>query len=165
MSITLIAMVDMADGIGDDKGNLLFNIPRDSAHFKRVTSGKKVVMGRKTWDYLPKKPLRNRENYVVTRNKDFKANGATVLHSVKDVLEIAENDEVFVIGGGDIYKELIPYADKLIITHVHAFNFNAKIFFPDFSAKDWKIDIETMEKHEEENGRPSFTFATYERRK
>ena len=163
--ITLIAMVDMADGIGDDKGNLLFNIPRDMAHFKRTTSGHKVVMGRKTWDSLPKKPLKNRENYVLTRNKNFKANGATVLHSIKDVLELAENEEVFIIGGGDIYKELMPYADKLILTHVHSFNFNARVFFPDFSAKDWKIDTESMEKHEETDRHPSFTFAVYHRRK
>lgn len=161
--ITLIAMVDMAGAIGDDKGNLLFNIPRDMAHFKRTTSGHKVIMGRKTWGSLPKKPLKNRENYIITRNKDFKANGATVIHSVKDVLELAEDDEVFVIGGGEIYKELLPYADKLILTHVHTFNFEGRVFFPDYSVKDWKVDIDSMEKFEETDKHPSFTFTTYNR--
>jgi len=160
--ITMIAMVDMADGIGDENGNLLFNIPRDMAHFKKITKGKKVIMGRKTWDSLPKKPLKHRENYVLTNNKDFKANGATVIHSVDEVLELAKDEEVFVIGGGMIYSQLLPYADKLILTHVHSFNFSARVFFPHITHKEWKI--EEMEKFEETEKHPSFTFATYTRK-
>lgn len=158
----MIAMVDMADGIGDENGNLLFNIPRDMAHFKKTTKGKKVVMGRKTWDSLPKKPLKHRENYVLTNNKDFKANGATVIHSVDEVLELAKDEEVFVIGGGMIYSQLLPYADKLILTHVHSFNFRARVFFPNITHKEWKVEI--VEKFEETEKHPSFTFATYTRK-
>lgn len=162
MTIALIAMVDMADGIGDADGNLLFNIPRDMAHFKNTTNGKKVVMGRKTWDSLPKKPLKNRENFVLTTNKDLKAQGATVINSVEEVLELAKDDEVFVIGGGEVYSQLLPYADKLIMTHVHSFNFEARVFFPYFNSKEWKVNID--KKHEETEMHPSFTFATYTRR-
>jgi len=161
--ISLIAMVDMGDGIGDDKGNLLFNIPKDMAHFKKVTKGKKVVMGRKTWDSLPKKPLKNRENYVLTNQKDFKDNGAKVIHSIDDVLELSKDEDLFVIGGGEIYKSLMPYADRLIITHVHSVNINARTFFPSISPRDWKIDSENMVRHEEDDNRPSFTIATYNR--
>lgn len=160
--ITMIAMVDMNDGIGDKSGNLLYNIPRDMAHFKQTTKGKKIVMGRRTWDSLPKKPLRHRENYVLTKNKDFKANGAKVIHSIEEVLELSKNDDVFVIGGGEIYSQLLPYADRLILTHVHAINYSARAFFPSFSYEQWKI--EKMEKFEETEKHPSFTFTTYNRK-
>lgn len=160
--ITLIATLDMADGIGDKNGKLLFNIPRHNARFKNETKGKKIVMGRKTWDSLPKKLLRNRDKYVLTRNKDFKANGTSVIHSIDEVLELANDNDVVVVGGGDIFNQIIPYADRLIVTHVHEFNFNARVFFPEFSPKDWKI--QEKEKFEETDNLPSFTFATYDKK-
>lgn len=160
--ITLIATLDMVDGIGDKNGKLLFNIPRHNARFKNETKGKKIVMGRKTWDSLPKKLLRNRDKYVLTRNKDFKANGTSVIHSIDEVLELANDNDVVVVGGGDIFNQIIPYADRLIVTHVHEFNFNARVFFPEFSPKDWKI--QEKEKFEETDNLPSFTFATYDKK-
>lgn len=160
--ITLIVMIDMADGMGDKNGKLLFNIPRHNARFKNETKGKKIVMGRKTWDSLPKKILRNRDKYILTRNKDFKANGASVIHSIDEVLELANDSDVVVVGGGDIFNQIIPYADRLIVTHVHEFNFNARVFFPEFSPKDWKI--QEKEKFEETDNLPSFTFATYNKK-
>lgn len=161
--ITLVALTEMNLGIGDGDGNLLYNIPKDMAHFKRVTKGKKVVMGRKTWDSLPKKPLKNRENYVLTNNPNFKANGAEVINSIHDVLFLAENEEVVIIGGGEVYKQFMPYADKMIITHVHEVNMSARVFFPDFSHDEWKIDADSLEKNEETEKHSSFTFATYTR--
>lgn len=160
--ITLIVMVDMSDGMGDKNGKLLFNIPRHNARFKNETKGKKIVMGRRTWDSLPKKLLRNRDKYVLTRNENFKANSVSVIHSIDEVLDLANDSDVVVVGGGDIFNQMIPYADKLIITHVHEFNFGARVFFPEFSPRDWKI--QEKEKFEEADNLPSFTFATYDKK-
>ena len=86
MSIILISAIAMDFGIGDENGNLLFDLPKDLEHFKSITTGKTVVMGRKTWDSLPIKPLPKRKNYILTRDKDFKVEKkASVLHSIEDV--------------------------------------------------------------------------------
>ncbi|UUV45962.1 dihydrofolate reductase [Bacillus phage vB_BanS-Thrax1] len=163
MGITLIACTEINGGLGDAEGNLLFDLPRDMQHFKSATSGKVVVMGRKTWDSLPKKPLPKRKNYVLTRDKNFKPDGAKVLHSVDDILELSKGRDVFIIGGGEVYNQLMPHADRLIITHVHTVNYDARVFFPDFTAREWHLvhaeQNEADEKHEH-----SFTFATYTRR-
>lgn len=163
MSITLVACIDMNFGIGDSEGNLLFDLPKDIQHFKSITTGKTVVMGRKTWDSLPKKPLPKRKNYILTKDENFQPEGnAKVLHSIEEVLEISKSKEVFIIGGGEIYKQFMPYADRLIITHVHVVNFSGRVFFPDIDYKEWNVD--SMVKNEEdENHEHSFTFANYSR--
>lgn len=161
--ITLIATVEMSGGIGDKDGRLLFDIPKNNARFKKETKGKKLVMGRKTWEVFPKKLLKNREKYVLSRDKKFKANGTKTIHSINEILELAKNNDVAIIGGGETFNQLIHYADKLIITHVHEFNFKARVFFPEFTYKDWKL--EKMEKFEETEKAPSFTFATYTKKK
>lgn len=160
--ITLIAILEMSDGIGDKKGNLLYNIPRHNARFKNETKGKKVIMGRKTWETFPKKLLKNRDKYILTRNKDYKVDGANIIHSIDEILELAKDKDVVVIGGGDIFSQVIEYAHKLIITHVHEFKFNSRIFFPEFTHKEWKI--QSMEKFEETKGYPSYTFTVYVRK-
>lgn len=161
--ITLIACLDMANGIADSHGNLLFNLPKDMKHFKAVTSGKIVVMGRKTWDSLPKKPLEKRKNYVLTRNEEFNPVGAKVIHSINDVIELAKLHDVYVIGGAQVYEQLLPYADKMLLTFVHEFNFNARVFFPDYNPKEWKVT--SIKKHEADKKHAySFTFATLERK-
>lgn len=161
--ITLIACIDMADGIGDENGNLLFNIPKDMKHFQSITSGKIVVMGRKTWDSLPKKPLAKRKNYILTRDETFSPTGAKVIHDIEEVIKLGKTHDVMVIGGGEVYSQLIPHADKLILTHVHEFNFKARTFFPEYDPQDWKPT--NIQKHEADKKNPhSFTFATYERR-
>lgn len=162
MSITLVACLDINNGIGDGEGNLLFNIKQDMKHFKSITSGKHVVMGRKTWESLPKRPLEKRKNYVLTMDEDFVAEGATVLHSIDEVLELAKKREVFVIGGGEIYHQLIDDADRLILTQVHTMK-KAKVHFPDFEAKDWNCKIEKKVEADDENPY-SFTFANYKRK-
>jgi dihydrofolate reductase len=162
LSITLVACADMNLGIGNENNELLFKLPKDMKHFKSVTSGKVVVMGRKTWDSLPKKPLPKRKNYVLTNNKDFSHVGAKVIHSVEDVLKLSKTHEVFVIGGGEIYAQLMPHADKMILTHVHVVDGSATTFFPDFNHEQW--DLVSMTKHEEDESHGhSFTFANYTR--
>jgi dihydrofolate reductase len=165
MSLIMIAMMDMANGIGDKDGKLLFNLPKDMARFKSLTTGKHVVMGRKTWDSLPVKPLPKRKNYILTNNKDFTVEGKTkVLHSIEEVLDMAKKKDVYIIGGGEIYKEFLPYADTLLLTFVHKVNIDARSFFPDFRLEDWKLDVDSMRKQEKDaQHEESFTFATYHR--
>jgi dihydrofolate reductase len=162
--IILVAVLEMNNGIGDGEGNLLFNLPKDMKHFKSITSKKHVVMGRKTWDSLPKKPLENRRNYVLTMDETFEAEGATVLHSIEEVLELSKTKDVYVIGGGEIYYQLIDDADKLILTHVHVVDHSARVHFPDYGNNDWKpIGTPTVHKADE-NHAHDFAFMTYERR-
>lgn len=163
--ITMIACTDINDGIGDAEGNLLFKIPLDMAHFKSITSGKIVVMGRKTWESLPKKPLPKRKNYVLTTDKSFTVLGATkVVHSIEEVVELGKHHDIYIIGGGEVYSQMLPYADRLIMTHVHTINHNAEVFFPKIDVKEWKL-VNALKNEASKKFPHSFTFATYERKK
>lgn len=165
MSLIMIAVIDINDGIADAQGNLLFNLPKDMARFKSLTTGKHVVMGRKTWDSLPVKPLPKRKNYILTRDESFTVEGKTkVLHSVDEVVAMSKKKDVYVIGGGEIYNQFMPFADKLLLTQVHSFNPMARVFFPNIELDEWKIDPKSMKKQEkDEKHAHSFTFATYNR--
>ena len=161
--IILVACTEINLGIGDAEGNLLFDLPRDMSRFKSITSGKHVVMGRKTWDSLPNKPLPKRKNYVLTHDESFEVKGKTqVLHSIEEVIELGKKKDIYVIGGGEIYKQLIDHADKLIMTHVHTVDLRARVFFPDFDTDQWKI-TESKKQEADEKHKHSFTFATYKR--
>lgn len=163
MSLSIIAMIDMGFGIGDDKGRLLYNIPKDMKRFKKITTNHKIIMGRKTWDSLPNKPLENRFNYVLTRDEDFIADGAMKITSLDEIKYISEDEEVFIIGGAEIYHQTINIVDKMYITHVHTVNQNATSFFPDFNHKQWKIESSEFHNHTQKNS--SFSFTTYTRKK
>ncbi len=118
------------------KGNrLIWNLPGDLPRFKAITIGHPIVMGRKTFESFGAKPLPNRTNIIITRNADFKAEGCVVCSSLEEALEKAEaiNDQIFVIGGGQIYTEAINRADRLYITVVDA-EAEGDTFFPDYSA-------------------------------
>ncbi|OZC67030.1 dihydrofolate reductase [Rhodococcus sp. 06-470-2] len=103
-----------------DGGGIPWHIPEDLAHFRAVTGGHAVVMGRKTWDSLPAKfrPLPGRRNIVVTRNASWSAEGAEVAHSVADAIALADADPVWVIGGGEIYRSAMDIATHLEVTEV-----------------------------------------------
>lgn len=164
MPIKMIVATDMNNGIGDADGNLLYNLPKDLRYFKSITSKKHVVMGRKTWESLPVKPLPKRKNYVLTMNEDYVAEGATVLHHVDEVHELAKENDVFIIGGAEIYYQFIDDADELYVTHVHHLHSEAKAHFPDFGYKDWQT-VGTNIKHEADKTHPhSFTFAQYKKK-
>lgn len=163
MSLYIIACLDVADGIADVEGNLLYELPKDMARFKALTTGKHVVMGRKTWDSLPVKPLPKRKNYVLTRDESFEIKGKTrVLHDVDEVLQMAKSKDVYIIGGAEIYKEFLPYANKMFLTHVHNVNMDARVFFPDYNNGDWKV--ESIRKQEaDDKHKYSFSFVDYTR--
>ena len=142
--MNLIAAADENWGIGKDSG-LLAHISGDMKYFRETTKGKVVVMGRKTLESFPGgKPLKNRVNIVLTQNQDFAAEGVIVCHSVEETLEILKQyskENVFIIGGGMIYKQFLPYAKNLYLTEIHATDENADTFFPEFNKSDYQKQI------------------------
>lgn len=139
---TAIVAVDNNWGIGRN-GDLLVNIPEDKQFFKKATNNSIVIMGRKTWDSLPKKPLPNRENFVITRSPKNNSENGTTFITLSDAIEKIENREldskVFIIGGGQIYKELLPYCELAFITKIYK-EFDSDTFFPNIDKNDsWEI--------------------------
>ena len=133
--ITLVLAMAENGVIGRD-GAIPWRIPEDMKRFKALTIGKPVVMGRKTWDSLPRKPLPERRNIVVTRQAGWHGEGAVSAVSLEDALNKAQNAEVMVIGGGEIYRAALPHADRIELTEVHgAFNGDAHF---EFERSDWR---------------------------
>jgi dihydrofolate reductase len=163
--VVLIAAV-ADNGVIGDRGGMPWRLSTDMKRFKALTTGSPVVMGRKTWESLGK-PLSGRENIVISRDKDYRAAGATVLASLDDALEQAaamagEGGEVFVIGGGAIYREAMGAADRLYITHVHA-RPDGDTTFPPIDPAIW---VETSREEVPAGERDQFptSFVRYERR-
>lgn len=134
--------------IGKDN-NLLWHISGDLKRFKAITMGHTIVMGRKTFESLPNGALPGRENIVLTRDLNFKAKDAVVLHNVDEVLKYINNkDEVFVIGGGSIYEQFWDLAHKLYLTIVHE-NFEADVFLKPIDYSKWnRVDKEDINNNE-----------------
>lgn len=133
MKISIIAAIGKNRELGKDN-KLIWRIPEDLKRFHEITKGHTVIMGRKTWESLPIKPLSNRYNIVVTKNLKFVAVGADVCDSIEGAIKKAGENEIFIIGGGQIYKEAIEkgLVDKLYLTIVDG-SFDADTFFPDYS--------------------------------
>ncbi|MBS7368732.1 MAG: dihydrofolate reductase, partial [Oscillospiraceae bacterium] len=129
--MTIILAADMEWAIGKD-GGLLARLPEDMKSFRAITKGHTIVMGRKTYESFPKRPLPERENCVISRSVK-ELSGAKVFGSIEDFLEYAKtkSDEIFVCGGGEIYRALLPYCDRAIITRVYEC-FGGDTFVPDF---------------------------------
>ena len=136
--ISIIAAIGKNGELGR-KNNLLWNLPEDMRHFRDTTRGHTVIMGQKTFESIGH-PLPNRRNIVVTRNRAFKADGVDISNSLEDTLNSLKNadEEVFVIGGGEIYRQSIEKADKLYITHVNKSFPDADTFFPKIDDNIWQ---------------------------
>lgn len=162
MKIALISVLDENNGIGKDN-KLLCYLPADLKRFKKLTSGHTIIMGRKTFESLPNGPLPNRKNIILSRNKDYSAAGAEIIHSIDELDKICDNDEfVFVIGGEEIYKLFLPKAEHLYITRTHH-KFEADAFFPEFLSENWELLNE--EKHlPDEKNKFSYSFLDYRRK-
>lgn len=120
MSVVSLVVAMSDNGVIGKDGALPWRIPEDMRHFKEITTGRPCIMGRKTWDSLPRKPLPNRKNIVVTRDRTFEAEGAEVVHSLDDALVSAGLAyEICVIGGAEIYREALPLASLVHLTEVH----------------------------------------------
>lgn len=136
MSINLIWAQTARDGVIGKRGHIPWRIPEDLEFFRLMTEYKSVVMGRKTWESLPKKPLINRRNIVLTRSQ-IDIPGVTVAHSVEEVLDV-DYGELWVIGGSEIYQEFLPYADTIIISLIHA-DFDGDAYAPEVRFDDWDV--------------------------
>ena len=165
MIISLIAAVAENNVIGKDN-NLPWHLPSDMKYFRDTTMGHCVIMGRKNYDSIPLKyrPLDGRTNIVVTRQKDFKAEGCTVVHSMEEALKEARTkneQEVFIIGGADIYRQTIDTAHKVYYTHIHH-TFEGDAFFPAIDPDRWKKTKQTDMQPDAKNKFP-FSFCVYEK--
>lgn len=143
--ISIIVAIDENNGIGL-KNNLLAYIPADLKRLKAITTGHAVIMGKNTWLSLPKRPLPDRENIVVTSKDGDIFNGATLVHSIDEAVALLPDDgESFVMGGASIYKQMFPLASKLYLTAIHK-KFEADTFFPEIDYSQWteleRIDID-----------------------
>ena len=156
--MNIIAAVDKNWAIGKNN-ELLVRIPMDQKFFRDTTTGKVVVMGRKTLESFPNaKPLKNRKNVVLTTDKNFKCDGTEIVHGIKTIVEKYGGDDTFVIGGGEVYKQLLPYCDSAYITKVFS-DGNADVFIDNLDENEvWELG-NVSEKHVE-NG-ISFVFCTY----
>lgn len=159
--LSLIAAVARDGGIGR-RNELLWREREDQQHFRRVTMGSPVVMGRKTWESLPPRfrPLPGRRNVVLTRDAAWQADGAERAASLADALALlADAPKVFVIGGAQVYAAALPRADELVLTEVDAV-FDADVFFPDWPRG--AFEAVSSESHMTQDGTP-YRFVTYRR--
>lgn len=158
-------IVNVSENWAIGKGNsLLFHLSQDMKFFKSHTSGKTVVMGRKTLESLPGgKPLPNRKNIVLTRNNDYAPEGVTVYNSIEAFLaDNADDDNIYVIGGESLYRDLLPYCERAFVTKVDATVNDADAFMVNLDAhSDWEIE-ETSEDLEEKGY--TFRFVTYKKK-
>lgn len=159
--ISFIVAMDKNRVIGKDN-QLPWHLPADLKFFKKTTMGHPIVMGRKTHESIGK-PLPGRENIIVTRNKQYQPEGCMVIHSLAELkrLEAKKEEEVFVIGGAEIFKTIFPIADRLYITMI-AHEFAGDTYFPEFNESDW--NLVSIAKGETDESNPyEYSFNIYER--
>ncbi|MDO4187470.1 MAG: dihydrofolate reductase [Lachnospiraceae bacterium] len=159
-----IVAVDKNWAIGN-KGKLLVSIPSDMKRFREITSGKVVVLGRKTMATFPNgQPLKNRTNIVLTKDANYKAGDAIIVHSIDELLDELKNyptDDVYIIGGDSVYKQMLPYVDTCEVTKIR-WGYEADSFFPNLEKDDeWEI---TYESEEQTYFDTEYTFQTWSRK-
>lgn len=161
MNIYLIAAIANNRAIGW-QGNLLYHIREDMQRFKRLTTGHTIIMGRKTFESLPKGALPNRRNIVLTRsNQHF--DGCDTYHSLEEALShCSDQEEVYIIGGESIYSETLPLASRLYLTFVDDTPAEADAFFPEYT-EDWQVVEQEAFERDEKHPHP-YVFATLERK-
>lgn len=160
MRVSLVVAMAANRVIGRD-GKLPWRLPADLKNFKRVTLNKAVIMGRKTWESLPNRPLPDRHNIIVTRRADFQASGGTVVNGLDQAFDHAlETDEVMVIGGEEIYRLALPQADRIYLTEVRG-DFEGDAKFPDLDPDEWCEA--TREDHAAVGKFPAHSFLVLER--
>lgn len=159
MRINIIAAVAQNLAIGQDN-KLIYWLPNDLKRFKQLTTGHTIIMGRKTFDSLPKGALPNRRNIVISRTVT-ELPGCDVYNSLQEALDnCAVDEDIYIIGGASIYKQALPLANRLCLTEIHATPANADVFFPAFGKEwheVWRENHPKDERHEE-----SFSFVDYE---
>jgi dihydrofolate reductase len=162
--ITLVVAAAENNVIGKNN-QLLWHLPRDMKFFKNITWAMPVVMGRKTFESMGGKPLPGRKNIVITRQPAWKADGINAVKNLGEAIaeaQQADAKELFVIGGGEIYRQVIDKADKIYITRVHA-SPGGDTFFPVINEKDWKLISSTDNPADEKHAYP-YSFQLWERK-
>ncbi|RAH15710.1 MAG: dihydrofolate reductase [Methanobacteriota archaeon] len=161
MEITLIAAFDKNYAIGR-KGELPWHLSSDLKHFKKITSGNAIIMGRKTFESIGK-PLPNRDNYVLTKNINWTNKDVFVIHSPDLIYKISKDvKEVFVIGGGEIYEAFMPIASKMILSYVNTEVEDADAYFPNFSEDNW-MKTKESESIKEDNDEFDYKILIFKR--
>ncbi|MCE5205837.1 MAG: dihydrofolate reductase [Porphyromonadaceae bacterium] len=163
IEIGIIVALDENNGIGRE-GNLLCHLPNDLKHFKEVTSGHTVIMGRRTYESLPKGALPNRTNVVVTSNAAENYPGCIVVRSVEEALtRCKESEKIFIMGGGQLYRATFGLADRLYLTRIHHTFSDADTFFPEIDFDEWTLTEKEI--HDADNKhRYPYTFLTYRKK-
>jgi dihydrofolate reductase len=160
--VSIVVATDECGGIGRD-GQLPWRLPDDLRHFKRLTLGKPIVMGRKTWNSIGR-PLPGRHNIVVSRQRDLSADGATVVQSIDAAFAAAgDAPEICVIGGAEIYRRTLPVADVIHLTLVHA-TVPADTHLPEFGADEWQ-EIAREPHYRDAQHLHDFSFVTLRRKR
>ena len=157
--ITLIVAVDTAGGIGADN-KMPWHLPQDLAHFKALTMGHPIIMGRKTFDSIGR-PLPNRRSIVITRNPDWKHAGVDAVTSLDAAVTLVGAAEAFIIGGAQIFNKALLRADKLIVTEIDK-TFDCDTFFPQIDLQQWQ-EVAREQHQSVKTGLP-YAFVTYQRR-
>ena len=161
MTVSLVVAASTNNVIGRD-GGLPWHLPDDLRHFKRITTGKPVIMGRKTFESIGR-PLPDRHNIVMTRDPDYVAEGCDVVASVEEAMDLTgEADEVMVIGGGQVYRDFLPRADRIYMTRVQA-EVQGDTRFPNIDESTWRL---VSSEHHAADDRHAFAFEmmVFERR-
>lgn len=160
MSVVTLVLAMADNGVIGNKGGLPWRIPEDLRRFKQLTMGKPCIMGRKTWESLPRKPLPGRTNIVITRDKNFHDEGALVARSLEEAIARTHDaPEVAIIGGAELFKEAIPLANRVDLTEVHA-EIEGDTTMPAFDRAVWKE--RAREDHVTADGL-RYSFVTLER--
>ena len=161
-NLSLIVAIAQNNAIGKDN-DLLWHISDDLKRFKSLTSGHPVIMGRNTWNSLPRRPLPKRRNVVLTHDEHFCDDGAEVAHSLNQVFDLLrDEDESFVLGGAAIYRQMLPFVQRMYVTWVWQ-DFDADVFFPIIDLSLFAKVSETERLVDPESGL-QFSYANYERR-
>jgi len=164
MIISIIVAIGKNNEIGKNN-KLLWHLGDDLKRFKKLTLNKIVIMGQKTYESLPIKPLPKRTNIIITDNKNLSFDKCIMAFSIDDAIKKAENlkynDEIFIIGGGSIYKQFFNISDYLYITHVNE-SFNADVFFPEIKEKDWKFISQEIHS-KDENNEYDYSYVKYKK--
>ncbi len=148
--------------IGHDN-QLIWHLPNDLKHFKEITTGHPIIMGRKTFESIGR-ALPNRTNIIITRNKNYSIENTKVAHSLNEAIEIAKkiDEDIFIIGGGKIYEQALDLVDILEVTEVHE-NFEGDTYFPVIDLNVWK-EISRIKHHKDEKNKFDYSFVRYERK-
>ena len=157
-------IVAVSDDLGIGKENeLLWHISEDLKRFKRLTTGNTVIMGKRTWDSLPRRPLPGRKNVVLTDIPKEIIEESVTAYSLEDALSKCDKEEeIFIIGGGSVYRQFMPVADRLYITHVHN-KAPADVYFPEIDLNTWEVAEKEEFPYSETNPVP-YTYVIYERK-